>query len=239
MNRFAGKTALITGAASGIGAAACTRLLAEGARVIALDREPQAPAGIADQIEAYLPVDLSKSVPAALLQDSAVDILVNAAGVLRRADIRDHTVQDWNDTLAVNVRAVYRLCALFAAQRIHRQLPGAIVNVCSIESFTALPRHAAYTASKTAVLMLTRSFALELAPHGVRVNAIAPGVTATGMNRSLREDPQAAAGLSARIPLGRFADPSEQAAAIAFLASEDASYITGSTLAVDGGWLTQ
>jgi 2-deoxy-D-gluconate 3-dehydrogenase len=97
----------------------------------------------------------------------------------------------------------------------------------------------AYTVSKSAMLMLTRAFALELAPHGIRVNGIAPGVTETGMNAGLRADPERADGLRRAIPMERFGRPEEQAAAVCFLASDDASYITGSVLPVDGGWLTR
>ena len=111
--------------------------------------------------------------------------------------------------------------------------------MCSIESFTAAPAHAAYTVSKSAMLMLTRAFALELAAYGIRVNGIAPGVTETAMNASLRADAERAAALRSKVPMGRFAAPEEQAAAICFLASDDAAYITGAVLPVDGGFLTQ
>src|SRR5262249_28294476 len=126
----------------------------------------------------------------------------------------------------------------FARSIIGRSGSGVIVNVASIEAFTAAPRHAAYTVSKSAVAMLTKSFALELAEHGVRVVAIAPGPTATGMNIALRRDPELSRKRAEPIPMGRFGLPEEQAAAIAFLASDDASYITGAILPVDGGFLT-
>jgi NAD(P)-dependent dehydrogenase (short-subunit alcohol dehydrogenase family) len=109
------------------------------------------------------------------------------------------------------------------------------VNVCSIESFIALPNHVAYTVSKTALLMLTRAFAFELAPAGIRVVGVAPGVTETGMNADLRGHPTAADRLRGKIPLGRFADPEEIANVVAFLASQEASYITGSVVLADGG----
>lgn len=122
---------------------------------------------------------------------------------------------------------------------VERASGAAIVNVCSIESYVAIPGHAAYTASKAALLMLTRAFALELASHGIRVNGLAPGVTATGMNEAMRNDPERQRSLLDAIPLGRFATAEEQAAAVCFLASDEASYITGAVLASDGGWLTR
>ena len=138
----------------------------------------------------------------------------------------------------INVRAAFRLSRNFASSRVSLGLGGSIVNVCSIESFTAAPAHAAYTVSKTALAMLTKAMALELGGHGVRVNAIAPGVTETRMNERLRAGPGRSARLRASVPMGRFASPEEQAAAVSFLVSGDASYITGAILAVDGGWLT-
>lgn len=239
MTRFAGKTALVTGAGSGIGAATCARLTSEGARVWALDRSPIADAALAQDLAGFVLHDLSGAVPDDLLAEiGQLDILVNAAGILHRHAFTEHPVDTWNQTLAVNVKAPFRLSSIFSRQCIERGITGAIVNVCSIESFIAIPAHAAYTASKSALLMMTRAFALELAVHGIRVNGVAPGVTATGMNRTLREDPEASQRLTARIPLGRFGQPEEQASAIAYLASDEASYITGSVLAVDGGWLT-
>jgi NAD(P)-dependent dehydrogenase (short-subunit alcohol dehydrogenase family) len=239
-HRFEARTVLVTGAGSGIASATCERLHAEGASVIGLDRTDMTDHPLAGS-DRFRPLvhDLIEPVPEDLFdQVGPVDVLVNAAGILHRSDVADHDLGEWQRTLAVNVRAPFLLTSLFVSHRTGLGGGGAVVNVCSIESFVAIPRHAAYTASKSAMLMFTRASAFELAAHGIRVNAIAPGVTATAMNRSLREDADASAALLRRIPLRRFGEPGDQAAAIAFLASDDAAYVTGTVLPVDGGWLT-
>jgi meso-butanediol dehydrogenase/(S,S)-butanediol dehydrogenase/diacetyl reductase len=281
-SRFAGKRAVVTGAASGIGRAVARRLAEEGAEVVGFDLDAQGLretfASVSDGRAVVVDVASAEAV-AALGQAGRVDVLVNAAGVLMRHGVLEHPLEDWRRTLEVNVKAPLRLSRELARGHIERAAAAAaaatttattttttaaaaaaddddersaseqstvdghagaaIVNIGSIESFTALPGHAAYTASKTALLMLTRAFALELAPHGIRVNCLAPGVTETGMNALLRADPMRAEQLLAAIPLGRFATPEEQAAGVCFLACEEAAYITGATLPIDGGWLAR
>jgi NAD(P)-dependent dehydrogenase (short-subunit alcohol dehydrogenase family) len=240
--RFAGKRALVTGAGSGIGRAIARRLAAEGAAVVGFDSSA---AGLEETFEGIPDaqrrvVDVAASGgPSALIDAGPADVLVNAAGVLIRHGLLDHPLEDWSRTLDVNLKAPFRLSREFARGHVLHGTPAAIVNVCSIESHVAIAGHAAYTASKSGLLMLTRAFALELAPHRIRVNGIAPGVTETGMNVALRADPDAAGGLVGAIPMGRFASPGEQAAGACFLASEEASYITGAVLRIDGGWLTR
>lgn len=244
--RFAGRRALVTGAGSGIGRAVARRLAGEGAAVAGFDVSAaglrETFAAISDAQSHVVDVTSREAVDAvveAVVQGRPADVLVNAAGVLARYGVIEHPLADWEETLAVNLRAPYRLSREFARGHVQRGTQAAIVNVCSIESFIAIAGHAAYTASKSALLMLTRAFALELAPHGIRVNGVAPGVTETDMNAAIRADPARAGALREAIPLGRYATPEEQAAAVCFLASEEASYITGAVLASDGGWLTR
>ncbi len=236
-----GRRALVTGAASGVGRATVQRFADEGATVVALDLHgfglEETSRGREDQISVSQ-LDVRDSEAEALIERESIDVLVNAAGILRRHAPLEHPVSAWVETLDVNLKAAFRLSRAFARLHVERGTAGAIVNVSSIEAFTALPQHAAYTASKAGMMMLTKAFALELAQHAIRVNAIAPGVTATGMNVELRGDPARSRRLLEPIPMQRFAQPQEQAAAIAFLASEDASYVTGSILPVDGGWLS-
>lgn len=255
-SRFAGQRALVTGAASGIGRAVARRLAAEGAAVTGLDLDAAGLEETFDSIPGARQIVADVTGEEAVGAAAEADVLVNAAGILERHDFLAHPPDAWERTLAVNLIAPQRLSRAFARARIESGPPpershvershpaerpnlGAIVNVCSIESFIAIPGHAAYTASKSALLLLTRAFALELAPHGIRVNAVAPGVTETAMNAALRADPAQAGVLSERIPLGRFATAEEQAAGVCFLASPEAAYITGATLPLDGGWLTQ
>jgi 2-deoxy-D-gluconate 3-dehydrogenase len=239
--RFEGRRAFVTGAGSGMGQATVARLAAEGAAVLAVDLSDEGlerasrdwPADVEAQA-----LDVRDEAAGDALRAWEPDVLVNTAGVLRRHEILDHPVADWQATLDINLKAPLRLSRDFAARLIHVGGRGSIVNVASIEAFTAAPAHAAYTASKGGILMLTRAFALELAEHDIRVNAVAPGVTETAMNRALRDDPERSARLKEPIPMGRFGRPAEQADAIAFLASDEASYITGAVVPVDGGWLT-
>jgi NAD(P)-dependent dehydrogenase (short-subunit alcohol dehydrogenase family) len=239
ITRFVGQRAVVTGAASGIGRAVARRLAAEGASVMGLDLSREGLRETFDSIPSsrHLAVDVASDEALAAVGDS--DVLINAAGILLRHKLLEHPLDAWQRTLDVNLKAPLRLSREFARAHVKAGTSGAIVNVCSIESFTALPGHAAYTTSKSALLMLTRAFALELAPHGIRVNAVAAGVTETNMNIAVRADPERAAGLTEAIPLERFAKPEEQAAGICFLASAEASYITGATLPIDGGWLTR
>jgi NAD(P)-dependent dehydrogenase (short-subunit alcohol dehydrogenase family) len=237
--RFDGRRVAVTGAGSGIGRATARRFCAEGATVLGIDRERP---GLEETFAGYptatmTAVDVrSHDALATLERFGAADVLVNAAGILRRAGVLEHSLADWQDTLDVNLKAPFRLSRQFARDHVARKASGVIVNVCSIESFNAGYRHVAYTASKTALLMLTRALAYDLAPHAIRVTGVAPGMTETGMNADIRADPANAKRLTDLVPLRRFGKPEEIAAGICFLASDEAGYTTGTVILIDGGW---
>ena len=245
--RMAGKNAIVTGAASGIGRATARRLADEGANLFCVDRDRSGLEAVAtglDSPHASLVADLREASTCRAVVEAAsehwgrrIDILVNTAAILIRQPILEHTRQAWDLTLDINLKAPFRLARDVVASMIEQGIRGAIVNVSSIEAVLPLPGHAAYTVSKGAVTMLTRSAAFETAPYGIRVNAVAPGVTATGMNADLREkDPEKWREMLSDTPMGRHAQPEEIAAVIAFLASDDASYVTGAIVTADGGW---
>ena len=234
-----GRRAVVTGAAAGQGLATARRLTADGAIVLGIDIDTEGlEEGYADLANcSWAQAEVgSEECLAEIERFGPCDVLINAAEILRRHDFASYPLDDWRRTLEVNVRAPFRLARQFAADHIAREAPGVIVNLCSVESFVAAPRHVAYTASKSALLMLTRALAYELGPHGVRVVGVGPGAIETAENAELRNDPVGAQRALRPIRMGRFGRPEEVAATISFLASDDASYITGSVVLVDGGW---
>jgi 2-deoxy-D-gluconate 3-dehydrogenase len=167
-----------------------------------------------------------------------LDILVNNAGIIHREDSEDMAFEDWRRVLSVNLDSVW-LLSQAAGRRMLAQGAGKIVIVSSVLGSQGGLRVPAYASSKHAVIGLTRALCNEWAPHGVNVNAIAPGYTATDNTQALRDDPERSKALLDRIPAGRFADPSEMAGAAVFLASDAAAYCHGSVVTVDGGWLAR
>ncbi|WP_329519178.1 3-oxoacyl-ACP reductase FabG [Spirillospora sp. NBC_01491] len=241
MDRFTGKVAVITGAARGIGAATAERLAGEGARVVLLDLH-----GAADTAARIGPAATSiacdvtdqAAVEAAFAGLDAIDVLVNNAGITRDNLLFKLPKADWDAVLAVNLTGAFHCCQ--AAQRqMVRQRSGKIV---SLSSRSALGNRgqANYAAAKAGIQALTATLAIELGPYGINVNAVAPGyiatemtaATATRVGATPEEHQRSAAG---RTPLGRVGRPEEVAAAIAFLASDDASYVSGQTLYINGG----
>ena len=244
--KLAGKNAIVTGAASGIGKATVLRLAADGASTFCVDRDE---AGLAELVNTLgaghvgFTADLSlasscEEVVAAALEhwDNQIHILVNAAAILIREPTLEHSRKSWNLTLDVNLKAPFLLSRDVVASMIEAGIRGAIVNVASVEAVLPGRGHVAYTASKGAITMLTRSAAFETAPFGIRVNAVSPGVIATGMNADLRKDPESWSEMLAGTPMGRHGEPEEIAAVIAFLASDDPSFVTGAIVTADGGW---
>ncbi|PTB22198.1 short-chain dehydrogenase [Trinickia symbiotica] len=237
---FAGKTVLITGAGKGIGHATALLMAARGARVIAASRTEADLVALRREIGCEtLCVDLADAheARAAARRAQPVDLLVNNAGTVELQPFLDTTVDAFDSTMAVNVRAALIVAQECARNMIARGAGGAIVNVSSISAQIGLPLHASYCASKAALDGLTRVMAVELGEHGIRVNAINPVVTLTPMAVKAWSDPDKAAPMRARIPLRRFAEPDEVARTIAYLLGEDASMINGVSFAVDGGFL--
>ncbi len=246
--RLAGKVAVVTGAAGGIGGAAVRRFAAEGARVVGLDRVAQPPDG-AESTEGqvrYLQVDVTedKQVAAAFAavrgDHGRLDVLYTCAGIeLLDADkpVDLLELDAWNQTLAVNLTGVY-LCCKYAAQLMLEQGSGSIINCSSPNGLTGRGwRYHAYSASKGGVQSLTKAMAVAYGPRGIRVNAIVPGTVQTPMTASLAADPSRIAELTERAALRRLARPDDIAGVAVFLASDESAYVTGSTYAVDGGLL--
>ena len=246
MRRFEGKGALVTGGSGGIGKAAAARLAEEGARVLIAGRDPGRLAAALAELAPLgsvfgLTADVADaaSVDRLLTQAEAqldrLDVLVHSAGVDGAGtDVLDLDLHSWRRVLDINLTGAF-LVAQAAARRMSATGGGSIVLVASLNGLAAERRFADYNASKGGLLMLARSLAVDLVDRGIRVNAVCPGYILTPMTEGYAADPAAAAEIRAAIPMGRFGDPAEVAGAIAFLASGDASYITGEALIVDGG----
>ncbi|WP_346830640.1 SDR family oxidoreductase [Pseudomonas abietaniphila] len=231
---FVGKRILVTGAGKGIGHETVQWLVRCGAEVIALGRN----AADLAYCEHSLVVDLADvaATQAAVASMLPIDLLVNCAGVVELESFLHTSVETFDHLMAVNTRAPMVVAQVVARDLIERGVPGAIVNVSSLAAAVGTRDHLAYCASKAALDAMTRVMAVELGPHGIRVNSVNPVVTLTPMADKAWSDPVKAASMLARIPLGRFVQPSEIASTIAFLLSDDAGMINGVTLTVDGGF---
>lgn len=249
LERFAvqGKRALVTGGSKGIGAEAAIVLAQAGADVAIAGRDRDGLQATAAQIEAagrrcvMIEADMRSAegplhaAQAALDAFGTVDILVNNAGIARIAPILESSLADWEDTIAVNLRAPYLLAQALAPKMIE-QRSGKIINVSSQAGVVAIEGHASYAASKGGLNMLTKVMALEWGPHNIQVNAVAPTVILTPMGTQVWGDPAKAAPMLAKIPLRRFGQPVEVADLILFLASPASDLITGETILIDGGY---
>jgi NAD(P)-dependent dehydrogenase (short-subunit alcohol dehydrogenase family) len=242
MDRLTARTAIVTGAAQGIGAAIARRLADEGARVAVLDRSPAA-ADVAAQIGGiHATVDLTDDEDTRRVFADVLDelggcwILVNNAGRFLKKPLLDTTLDEWDAVQRINVRACVATMQIVAPHMI-RAGGGRIVNQASMAAKLGTPGEAAYAASKSALVALSRIAAMELGEHAITVNAICPGYVLTELGADTR-DPAQVAAWTAKSPLGRLATPEDVAATVAHLASDDAAYVTGEALNVTGGMCT-
>jgi glucose 1-dehydrogenase len=244
------KVALVTGSSQGIGRGIALRLAQEGADVIVNGRQDDGEAReTLAQVRAlgrracFIAADLAqvahcrRLVEQGVQQLGRIDVLVNNAGVQKHAGFLDASEEDYDQVLNVNLRAPFFVAQAFARQLRDSGRGGCIINTSSVHEELPFPNFTGYCASKGGLKMLMRNLAIELAPLGIRVNNVAPGAIETPLNRALMNHPQKLGSLLANIPGGRLGQPRDVAGAVAFLASDDADYVTGTTLVVDGGLL--
>ncbi|TGD87014.1 3-oxoacyl-ACP reductase [Mycolicibacterium sp. CH28] len=243
--RLSGKVAVITGGASGIGLATAKRMRAEGATIVIGDIDPKTGKDVADELDGtFVAVDVSDESAVNNLFDTAaatygsVDIAFNNAGISPPDDdlIENTELPAWQKVQDINLKSVY-LCCRAALRHMVPAQKGSIINTASfVAVMGSATSQISYTASKGGVLAMSRELGVQFARQGIRVNALCPGPVNTPLLQELfAKDPERAARRLVHIPLGRFAEPEELAAAVAFLASDDSSFITGSTFLVDGG----
>ena len=248
--KLAGQAALVTGSSQGIGAAVAVRLAEEGADVVVnFHSHPEGAEEIVEKIRmtgrkaVSVQADLGRVAEIQqLIQESVralgkLDILVNNAGVEKNADFWSVTEQDYDLVMDVNLKGVFFATQSFVRHLMATKRPGKIINMSSVHEELPFPHFAPYCMSKGGVKMMTRDLAIELAPFGITINSVAPGAIETPINAKLLHDPAKLKALLGNIPLGRLGKPEDVAGIVAFLASNDAAYITGTTLFADGGLL--
>ncbi len=248
MQRLQGRVAIVTGASSGIGQGIAERLGSEGAKVIvdyvgSVDGAEETKAtvekagGEAEIVQSDVTsVDANRAlVDRAWTKYGRADILVNNAGMEKKSEFWETTEADYDKVMAVNLRGPFFLSQAFVRRLRDAKMPGRIINISSVHEDMAFPGFASYCCSKGGLRMLMRDLAVELGPLGITVNNVAPGAIATPINKALLEDKPKLNALLNNIPLGRLGTPEDVAGLVAFLASDEAAYISGSTFVVDGG----
>lgn len=239
---FSGKRILVTGAGKGIGRSTARLLAARGARVVALSRSEDDLRSLENEIgcETHT-VDLAdiQAARAASIAAQPIDMLVNNAGIAQLQPFLELSVETFDETMAVNLRAALIVGQICARNMIERGVAGTIVNVSSISAHIGFALHGAYCASKAGLDALTRVMAVELGPHGIRVNSVNPTVTLTPMGEKAWSDRDKSAQMLSRIPLNRFAQPEDVAHAIAYLLGDESRMINGTSLPIDGGFLAR
>ena len=248
--RLKDKVCVITGAAQGIGEACAMRFANERAKVVVSDVQIEKGEAVAKAIRnaggeaIFFACDVSQKsdcvdlIQAAIDAFGSVDVHLSNAAIIAAKEFLDITEEDWEQTVGVNLNGFFYAGQAAAAQMV-KQGSGNIINMSSINAVVAIPTATPYTVCKGGVLQLTKSMALSLAPHGIRVNAVGPGTIATEMGKTMMSNPAAKKRVLSRTPLGRPGEPDEIASVCVFLASDDASYITGETIYCDGGRLPQ
>ena len=249
MGRVAGKVALVVGAGGGIGGAGAEALGREGAAVFCTDSDGTAAAATAARIRASggraaaSALDIrdraaiDAAIAAVVREFGRLDVVLESAGIAHRLDFLDVDAETWDRVIAVNLTGMFHVGQAAARQMVSQGGGGTIINVTSQLAEVARPERAAYVASKGGARSLTHAMAVDLAAHNIRVNAIAPGPTLTGLTRANYTDPAARRATEALIPLGRLGQPDDLVGAVLFLTSDDSRWVTGSTVTVDGGYL--
>lgn len=239
------KVAIVTGATQGIGLACAQRLISEGASVMLVDIKPEgaAAASALGERARFFAADVSQKadvdamVAATLTAFGRIDILINNAGVTHAANFLDVCEEDFDRVLRINLKSMF-LCGQAVAREMVKQHSGCIINMSSVNAELAIPNQVPYVVSKGAINQLTKVMSLNLVSHGIRVNGIGPGTILTELaKQAVMASPEARHTILSRTPMGRCGEPEEVASIAAFLASDDASYMTGQTLYVDGGRL--
>lgn len=247
--RLLGKRAVITGAGRGIGLAIVRKFAREGASVVFCDVHPDRVAQASEQLQGEgdvvgMSVDIANRdqverwVEFAVQRMGGIDILVNNAGIARFESFMEIADESWHQTMAVNLTGTF-LCSQVAAKHMIPAGKGVIVNMASTNALVGEAGLAHYNASKAGVLLLSKTMAIELAPHGIRINSVCPGMVATDLQKEGGQAEEETAAIRGKIAMNRFAHVDEVANAFAFLASDEASFITGTELVVDGGQLCQ